>query len=258
MKKIVALLLTCYLLLIATSFFASAEQLSGDVFNGTPEIDGILDEIYLKSAAYALDFFGMYNWGEGTYTTDTTATAYFLWDSDYLYVAVEVHDSTPLSQDGTNDAWKNDSAENWFIEDGYFYKIAACADGGFRLDSDGDGYCEWTFEDAKHAARWTDFGYVVEMALPMNEMAAGKEFAYSLQVNDIIKSDGSVGSAHGGKSCDGDFVCVADKAAPETTEHITEPVPEDNPPTSDFALAAGAAFVISAAAAVFVKKKNKI
>ena len=64
MKKITSLALAA-LLAVSLSYAVSAEAVSTDIKNGTPVLDGELDEIYTQSASYKLDNFGFYAWGDG-------------------------------------------------------------------------------------------------------------------------------------------------------------------------------------------------
>ena len=84
MKKLASLLMAG---LLAVAMIAPAAADSTKVLNGTPVVDGELDEIYLQSAEQTLGNPAFYKWGfEGE--ADLAAKAYFLWDADYLYVAV--------------------------------------------------------------------------------------------------------------------------------------------------------------------------
>ena len=92
MKKVIAGIAA--LLIVAAALPVSAK--GTDIRNGTPVLDGRLDDIYTESASIELENFGFYV--EGTTDSDYEAakgtTAYFLWDEDYLYVCCVVVDDT--------------------------------------------------------------------------------------------------------------------------------------------------------------------
>lgn len=64
MKKALSLVLAI-VLVMALSVAASATVVNGKILNGTPVVDGALDEIYLQSASYTLDKDWVYAWGDG-------------------------------------------------------------------------------------------------------------------------------------------------------------------------------------------------
>jgi len=67
-----------------------------DVLNGTPVVDGQMDDIYLQSAVQTLG--APFHWWDFTPgKEDMSAKAYFLGDSDYLYVLVDVDDTEVIS-----------------------------------------------------------------------------------------------------------------------------------------------------------------
>lgn len=223
MKKFISLLLVA---LVAGAMLipVSAEAKSTNILKGTPTFDGAVDDIYTQSMTYDLDNFGFYVWGDTTAATDQTATAYMLWDESYLYIAIKVKDSTFFpAADPTS--WQNDSAEMWFVDEDMKFKIHECGDGtGFFVGTDADGATPFDFTKAKQAVAKTDDGYSVEIELPMNKLAAGKTFTFSLQVNDVTAADGSSGSASGSQNADAQLTCVADAAV--TTAIETEAAPE--------------------------------
>ncbi|MGI6744179.1 MAG: sugar-binding protein [Eubacteriales bacterium] len=229
MKRLLAI--TVAALIFAALLIPSfAEQKSGDVLKGTPILDGVLDEIYTQSATATLDSPNFYMWGdcEGT---DTTGTVYYLWDENYLYVAVDVTDSTilPSVDEGV---WQQDCAELWFTDEDLVFKVHASWDGDFFLGGDGDGTTAFDFDKSKHAeAKKPDgTGYIVEVALPLNNLAAGRTFDSSLQINDIITEDYQNGTASGSQTREFTYTLSAKEATPPVIE--TEP-PETEPPAPE-------------------------
>ena len=258
MKKITSLALAA-LLAASLSYAVSAEAVSTDIKNGTPTLDGELDEIYTQSASYKLDNFGFYTWGDGDADNTSDATAYFLWDSDYVYICVVADDKTPSSAaDAPENNWQNDAAEMWFVDDDMKFKIHAAADGNFFLGGDADGAVAWEkgIEGAKHSAKMTDNGWTVEVALPMNKLKEGKAFGFALQVNDIYSSDYAAAGAASGTQTPEDTTMklVADKveapAAPaETTTEEAASVA-----TADMGIIASVSALAASALVIFKKK----
>ena len=259
MKKITSLALAA-LLAVSLSYAVSADAVSTDIKNGTPVLDGELDEIYTQSASYKLDNFGFYAWGDGDADNTSDATAYFLWDSDYVYVCVVADDKTPSSAaDAPENNWQNDAAEIWFADDGYTFKIHAAADGNFFLGGDADGAVAWDkgFEAAKHSAKMTDKGWTVEVALPMNRLKEGKEFGFALQVNDIYSSDyAAAGVASGTQTPDQTTMkLVADKVEAPAAETETAPADDTaSASTADMGVIASVSALAASALVLFRKK----
>ena len=271
MKKALSLVLAI-VLVMALSVAASATTFSStQIKNGTPVVDGVLDEIYTQSASASLDTMGFYCWGDGSADNCGAATAYFLWDSDYLYVCVTAEDSTPASG-GADCNWQNDAAEMWFIDEDLKCKIHAAADGNFFLGGDGDGAVAWEkgFDASKHAAVQNDDSWVIEVALPMNDLAAGKSFGFDLQVNDIYSSDFAAAGAASGSQKPEEYTleCVADKVvmpepeteapAAKTEAEVVEAAAAETtvaaPQTFDAAIIAAVAAIVSAAGYAVSKK----
>ncbi|MBO5069409.1 MAG: hypothetical protein J6C37_03490 [Roseburia sp.] len=162
---------------------------------GTPVLDGQMDDIYTKSAGIELDNFNFYVWGDCT-GTDTTATGYFLWDNDFLYYAVEVQDATPATA-GPEAGWQDDCVEMWFLDEYFTYKVHTSSSGLHFLGSDADGKAAYDFSGSQAFATTTDTGYVVEVALPFNNLANDRTFSMALQINDITSDDPGHGAASG-------------------------------------------------------------
>lgn len=186
MKKFLALLILGLFVFSAIPANAAAT----DVLKGTPQIDGVLDEIYTQSVSYSITTENqVYNSGAEYADTDIKGTTYILYDGKYVYTCTVVTCSSKIdtagdayiTTDGGTNPWMNDAAENWFELDGTKYKISLDAYGK-RLF--GDPEVKGT-EGYIGVAKITDTGYVIELAVPY----AGKadvQIGYTLQVNDLI------------------------------------------------------------------------
>ncbi len=262
MKKALSLVLAI-LLVMALAVAASAGVVNGEILNGTPVVDGELDDIYTQSAHFVLDMNAVYPWGSGDLANESEANAYFLWDADYLYVCITGVDDSPFSD--PDKGWQNDAAELWFIDENLKFKVHMAADGNFFLGTDGDGAVAWEkgFDASKYAAVQNDDGWVVEAALPMNGLAAGKSFDFTLQVNNVYDSEKANGIAIGSQSPEETLKCVADAvvvAAPETEAPAAEVVDVaaetvvEAPKTFDAGIIAAVAAIVSAAGYAVSKK----
>jgi len=181
-----------------------------NIINGTPVLDGKPDDIYLKSGSLSVNGDDVYYaWGGRPDVFTGSGTVYFLWDKDYLYICTVAADTTPVSA-GAGAGWMNDCSEHWFIEGGYNYKIHKAADGNFFLGADADGATGYDFSKAKSASSWTENGWCTEIALPLNDLAVGKAFQYSLQINNIADEDALSGYAMGSYSANYAFICGAE------------------------------------------------
>lgn len=262
MKKLTALLMVG--LLAGAMMVPAAADGTNEILKGTPVVDGVLDDIYLQSAATIQpdEAFGPYVWGDYAGELYNNGRSYLLWDEDFLYVCTVMEDITPFSA-GEGAGWQNDCSEHWFNDELYAYKVHIAADGNFFLGSDADGITPYDFEASVSAAQWTDdTHFCTEIALPLNNLAAGREFTYRLQYNNIVGSDTSAGYAI--NTGDAVYVCSAAEVvltAPETeaeteAETVSEAVVETAAPqTFDVGVIAAVVAVVSAAGYAVSKKR---
>lgn len=168
---------------------AASHEQKAVALHGTPKIDGEIDEAWAKCPEIAVDKIVE---GESTTSKDKMATAKvkLLWDAEHIYALFHVKDSK-LSDSGSQ-AYEQDSIEFFvdelnqkagtYQEDDVQYRVA------FNNEkSGGDSYDS---EDLKSAAKKTDDGYIVELAVKLSHVkpAEGTKIGIELQVND---NDGS-------------------------------------------------------------------
>ena len=210
MKKLFTLILAG--LMTAAMIAPASAAGANEILKGTPTLDGQLDDIYTQSVVYTITEDKVnYAWGDAAMQDYSNAAAYFLWDDDYLYICAVNKDDTPMTLATAEKGWANDAAELWFVDEGLKHKIHAAADGTFFLsDRDADADTAYDFAGAKSASSFTADGWCVEVALPLNDLAAGREFNFSLQINDIIAANGDAGSASGSQDADYGIKCVAE------------------------------------------------
>ena len=251
MKKLVSLLMAG--LLSAAMIVSVSAAGANEILKGTPELDGALDDIYTQSAVYTIkEDVVHYAWGGAELQDFSKAASYFLWDDNYLYICTVNADDTPVALTGEK-TWMNDAAEMWFIDEGLKNKIHAAADGNLFLGTDGDGKTAYDFAGVKSVANYTDDGWVIEVAIPMNNMAAGKEFSFTLQVNNCLDDAAAAGSASGSQNADYAMKCVAEEVVLPVVEEVVEEVAA--PQTFDAGVIAAVAAIVSAAGYALSKKR---
>ena len=259
MKKIIAGIAA--LLIAAAALPVSAS--GTDVLNGTPVLDGKLDDIYTQSASIELENFGFYTGGstdadkEGAKGTKV----YFLWDKDYLYLCCVVVDdtATKTKQDGVD-------YENWATCDNlelYFWDADGNEDsrGNIHVGCLGDGLrWEKAFEDIKEikaVGTATDTGYITEIAVPVTnfDLKAGSNFKFALQYNNYIPADdAAIASGYQAVGGATDFALLADKVVVKE-----EPKTDDGASASTLdagIVTAAAALAASGAAFISLKKRK--
>ena len=255
MKKLASLLMAG---LLAITMIAPVAADSTKVLNGTPVVDGQLDEIYLQSAEQTLGA-PFYWWDFTAGEEDMSAKAYFLWDADYLYVAVVVTDGDVIgiSPDiyAENPAnWQAEAAELWFDEGAGKWKTHAEATGvEFRAEAVN---AEPSFDNADtlYAASLTDTGYIVEYAMPVLGLEAGGSICTTLQVNDMATYDAHPGTGYASGSQDANIELTFD-AEQVVLPVVEEVVEESAPQTFDAGIVAAVAAIVSAAGYALSKKR---
>ncbi len=263
MKKLASLILAGLLTVAMVAPAAAAD--STDVLKGTPEIDGVLDEIYTQSATQTLGNPAFYKWSwEGD--VDMSATAYFLWDEDYLYTCVVVEDSDVIDIGADVYAsnefnWQADATELWYNEGNGKWKTHAEANGHTFFVQKTDGEPTFTTEDTKSAMTITDTGYITEYAMPVANLDVDGTILMSMQVNDMVTHDEHPGTgyASGSQSADIELTFVGTEVTypePETEAVVEEVVEEATAPaTFDAGIIAAVAAIVSAAGYAISKKR---
>lgn len=191
-SKVLAIILVVAMM-FSFSIAASAARIDINAPQGTPTIDGVKDAVY--SDLIPVD--KIYSFDDVT-TTGATGKYAFAWDSNFIYVYVEVVDTTPCHEEA--DDHEQDSCEV-FID--WYNTQADTADNGegpywlVRFHSDitespmkvtgyqnGDNYDTYAWGavaegiEAKVVGLNGDLknGYVVEAKLPKADIAGGMEF----------------------------------------------------------------------------------
>ena len=142
-----------------------------------PAIDGVIDADEWRTAARAADFIQFEpNRGEPSHLETAVSVLY---DAAHLYVAFEAHDPEPLMGQMTQrdaELWNDDSVQIYVDtfhdgRSGYFFMtnvLGTQLDG--RLAEDGTTSDETWDAPWVSATRQTDFGYTVEVSIPLNAL----------------------------------------------------------------------------------------
>lgn len=196
MKKLALLMAILMVALIAASFPMNAA--STPILKGTPEIDGVLDDIYLQSASYTVDTTNDQVYKQGAEYTDAKdfkATTYILYDDAFIYFCTEVTDKTLVScgkdviEKNGKYTWQNDVVEMWSSLDGGTTWAQFNYDAfGLQLGIGSDQFTDNT--KLQGAATKGSDSYVVEARMPHN-LKDGAEFIYNVQINNIFAADAS-------------------------------------------------------------------
>ncbi len=172
---------------------------SDDVLMGTPIVDGVLDRMYEYS--YRLTASGE----EHTFHTSSggtkngshgdSATAYYLYDGDCLYVCIVVKDDAVYSR---GEAWAIDnirdlSWENDAVEARIYYEELGEAKqkNQYIFQCDAYGYATTNYQlkcKDPHTVETaiTEDGFVVEFALPLSfGKTAGDKVGLSIEIDDL-------------------------------------------------------------------------
>ena len=252
MKKLAYFLLSAA---IAAACVIPAQAADVTALKGTPEIDGVIDEIYTQSGSLKVDN-SMFIWGQGTGQADSDASSvtYILYDDDYLYFATEVKDGT-LVDTGILNNWQADAVEHWIqFTSGVKSKVSVDAFNTSIYGSDYDA-----FDQCKAATTQGDGSYIVEIAIPIGDFATGDTVPFSIQINDFFEAEATNGVAWGSQKTDNNLTLSADEVTYPEPEVVDEPAADAGPTeaaqTSDMGIAA-AVLAMSAAAVVIFKKKH--
>ena len=259
MKKIITGIAA--LLIAAAAIPVSAAGTT--VKNGTPVIDGKMDDIYKQSASVEIENFGFYITGktDEDVTANKGTTVYYLWDEDYLYICAEVVDNTVTAKEESGVDYKkyetNDNLELYYwgadgVESNRGNIHINCLGLGLRLEL---MYKELG-DVIKAAGTVTDTGYITELAVPVTnfELKAGSAFKFSLQYNNYIPAD-KASIASGYQKTDGavDLVPSSEKAVAKKDVNV-----DSSAKTLDAGIvSAAAALAASGAAFVSLKKKKR-
>ncbi|MDC3415813.1 endo-1,4-beta-xylanase [Aquibacillus salsiterrae] len=151
---------------------------------GTPTIDGTVDSVWANATEIPVDQYQMAWQG-------ATGTAKALWDSENLYVLVNVSDSQ-LDKTNTN-AWEQDSVEVFLDQNNGKTSSYQGDDGQYRVNFDNETSFNPTSiaEGFESATSVSGTNYTVEMKIPLSDVSPknGSTLGFDVQINDA--KDGS-------------------------------------------------------------------
>ncbi len=177
------LILVSFIMVLGLSCYVSAADVDVKIpalLSQKPILDGTMDDVWSLSTEQFINITL-----EGTAPAspaDCSGSWWALWDSEYLYVLIDVNDDALVQDSDAGSGWDDDRVEVFI-------------DGDNSKDSAADGkndyqYCfrwnngeveipvEWYFrssgidklEGVEYAVATTDSGYIVEIALPWSTM----------------------------------------------------------------------------------------
>lgn len=225
MKRIIALVVSVFMLTPAFCVSAVAPEASDEVCRYTPAIDGIIDDAYLRS--YRIEHEWVSCWGLGKYEEDNgknsygwdvKATSYFLWDDRSIYLAVKVvdddigviddeHFSKAIADRTQWGPFYQDGIMAYFEFDGMLFEIHADGDGKMATVYAESNYNQivWAYwysfpqfernaEDGLWAFQRTSDGYVLEFDIPVHtavrDAVFENGFNYGIAVGDSTADSG--------------------------------------------------------------------
>ncbi len=202
-KKLSIFVLTALLLsLIVVPISAADDTPEGVAVQGTPTIDGTIDDIWANVPTYQVD-----RLKDGR---DTGLKSQFrvMWQPGALYVLIEVNDfdhnfdGGPSVGDGMEVYFDLNNLKTAGFEDDLQAYFAMCADDETYLTYDGSSYGSVCLQDAATVAMMTtDDKYVYEAQILMEpmetELKAGQVIGFDIQVNDQVSGDTERSGAYG-------------------------------------------------------------
>lgn len=148
---------------------------------GTPSIDGNIDTIWNTANSISTDVSV-----QGTNASKAKVTT--LWDKDYIYALYEVTDGN--LDKGSKNAYEQDSVETFIDENNARTSAYDNDDAQYRVNYDNEqsGGGNRITDKFKSATTKTDNGYIVEMAIPLNNEASSNQImGFDAQVNDAAE-----------------------------------------------------------------------
>lgn len=163
MKRILSVLVAAVMLCMSLAVVTSAA--TADIVHQSPEgtavIDGVKDDAYANALALPLVQKGETN-GGGELLAEPVGTAYYLNDAEYVYLLVEVYDTTLDNTSANN--YEQDSVEVFYMADNSKVQLRFCYDGNVSADT-GSVPAEEDYEVVV-----TDAGYNVELKYPITDV----------------------------------------------------------------------------------------
>ena len=165
--------------------WAAEPMVQSEAANGTPEIDGKVDDIWNSTPCLPVQIpveaVMLVKPEEGA-----TGVAHVLWDDKHLFVLIEVKDTVLSAK--SPDAWHQDSVEIYVDEDASRSRTYKRDDIQYRVTFQGrvSGGRNYVAKNIDFATAKTDDGYRVEAALAFRTItpADGTKIGFELQIND--------------------------------------------------------------------------
>ena len=171
MKKLLCILVALSMVLgMATMVSAKTADIKHQSVEGTAVIDGVKDEAYDSGLILPIIQKGNNN-GGGELLPEAIATAYYLNDAEWVYLYVDVIDST-IDNTSAN-TYEQDSVEVFWMADNAKNQLRFHYDGTVDVDSGAA---------PESVAAMTDTGYAIEVKFPITDVL-NNEIETTIQVN---------------------------------------------------------------------------
>ena len=161
----------------------TSDKREANAANGTPVIDGEIDDVWNTTTAYSVN-------KQLTAWEGATGTVRILWDDDYIYVLMEVTDSVLNNKNSSS--YQQDSIELYLDQQNDKTGFYGTDDGQYRVsytNSVSYGTVPDNSDGFISATTTTDTGYIVEAAIPlMVAPYSGREMGFDCQINDANSS----------------------------------------------------------------------
>lgn len=145
---------------------------------GTPIVDGEIDEVWDQAEAIAVDQYTQNS--DGAYGEART-----LWDEDFIYVLIKVIDNELHAVNGN--PWEQDSVEVFIDENMKRSSTYEADDVQYRVNFENEVTVNGTSNPMfVSGVALTETGYICEMAIPSNlgGFAGGAQIGFDIQIND--------------------------------------------------------------------------
>ena len=184
MKRILILMIFASAVLSAYQVSAAEGDGKLEAAYGTPEIDGVRDEMWDAAPEGGIDLFTMETHGaHGSFRC--------MWDEENLYVFADVTD--PVLSTAADAAHMQDSVEIFLDENMGKTEYYEYDDAQYRISCENkQSYSTGAVADFRSAAVKTDGGYIVEAAIPFKSIigSVGRTIGFEIQINDDGTGDG--------------------------------------------------------------------
>ena len=171
MKKIISLIICCFMLVPVIALSVSAEatdpvkvEAYKVASTSAITVDGQIEDVWSEANSYDVDYI-RFNYTNAAIDNPADIEVKLLWDGvDMLYVLAIIKDSTNYSSNST--AWENDSMEVWIRINGTTRSFRIIRNGTLSGWGYSDGSARWPWKEGKKTD--TADGWIAEYKIQLN------------------------------------------------------------------------------------------